>query len=262
MLTLQNYNLIKNSQMTKNILITGANGGIGSAIALVAAEAGYNIGLHYHINNQNIDKIKKQLAQYPIQISTHRADIANEEDVREMFNEFISYHGSMYALINNASTIFHTSRLEDMSIDRLQKVFQVNAIGNILCAKHAIKKMSRKYGYHGGKIINISSSASRSGSPNEYIDYACTKGAIDTLTKGLSKELADEGILVNCIRPGSTYTDIHKLSGDADRVNKIKHKIPLKRGGYPEEIASGVIWLLSDGANYCTGTFIDIAGGK
>ena len=245
----------------KNILITGANGGIGSAIALAAAKAGYNVGLHYNKNHKNIDKLKIQLSEYNINISTHCANIANEEDIKIMFDEFISQHGSIYALINNASTIFQTSRLEDMSADRLQKVFQVNAIGNILCAKHAIKNMSQKYGYGGGKIINISSGASRSGSPNEYIDYACTKGAIDTLTKGLSKELADEGILVNCIRPGSTYTDIHKLSGDAARVDKIKHKIPLKRGGYPEEIASGVIWLLSDGANYCTGTIIDITGG-
>lgn len=246
---------------SKNILITGANGGIGSEIALQAAKAGYNIGLHYHTNNKTVLEIQKQIIDAGGKAILLKADISKESDIIAMFDKFIHELGSLDALINNASTIFPTSRLDDISEQRLEQVFRVNAIGNILCAKHAIKNMSKKYGHNGGKIINISSGASTSGSPNEYIDYACTKGAIDTLTVGLAKELADEGILVNGIRPGSTYTDIHKLSGDAGRVDRIKHKIPLKRGGYPEEIASGVMWLLSDGANYCTGTIIDITGG-
>ncbi|APC91931.1 Oxidoreductase, short chain dehydrogenase/reductase family [Francisella sp. MA067296] len=248
--------------MSKNILITGANGGIGSAIAIAAAKVGYNIGLHYHTNSENIDKIKKQIAKCPIKISTYHTDIANENDIKKMYHDFITNHGCLYALINNASTIFPSSRLEDISFERLEKIFAVNAIGNILCAKHAIKYLSKNHRGNGGKIINISSAASRLGAANEYIDYACTKGAIDTLTKGLAAELADDGILVNCIRPGFIYTDIHKLSGDPNRIDRLKDKIPLKRGGYLKEVASAVVWLLSEDANYCTGTFIDIAGGK
>lgn len=248
--------------ITKNILITGANGGIGSAIALEAAKAGYNVGLHYHSNNENVLKLQQRIIKNNGKSILLKADISKEFDIVAMFDEFVQNFGTLDALINNASTIFPSSRLEDMSAERLEKIFKINAIGNILCAKHAIKHMSKKYGHNGGKIINISSAASRIGSGNEYIDYACTKGAIDTLTRGLAIELADDEILVNCIRPGFIYTDIHKLSGDPNRVDKIKDKIPLKRGGYPEEVASAAIWLLSEGANYCTGTFIDIAGGR
>lgn len=248
--------------MTKNILITGSNGKIGVAIALQAANQGYNIGLHYHKNSNEIDTLVKQISNIGVKAEVFQADISNENDVIEMFKDFYSKFGIIYAVINNASTIFPASRFEDMSHERLSSIFDINVLGTMLCCKSAIKYMSKKHGNNGGKIINISSAASRLGSANEYIDYACTKGAMDTLTTGLSLELADDGILVNSIRPGFIHSDIHRLSGDPDRIEKLKDKIPLKRGGFPTEVASGVIWLLSDGANYCTGTFIDMAGGK
>lgn len=250
--------------MKKSILITGANGKIGSAIALQAARQGYNIGLHFHKNYNDLDAIVKQINNLDIsvRVKTFQADISIENDVINMLKDFNNYFGSIYALINNASTIFSSSKLENMSFDRLNKIFSVNVLGTMLCCKHSIKYMSKKHGKSGGKIINISSAAARLGSANEYIDYASTKGAMDTLTTGLSLELADDGILVNSIRPGFIHSDIHKLSGDPDRIEKLKDKIPLKRGGLPEEVASSVIWLLSNGANYCTGTFIDMAGGK
>lgn len=248
--------------MNKNVLITGANGGIGAATAIIAAKAGYNIGLHYHSNDETVTKVQQEILALGRKAILLKADISNEDDIIAMYKKFHNELGDLNALVNNAGTLFHKSRLEDISAERLTKVFSINAIGNILCAKHAIKYMSTKHGNNGGKIINISSGASRIGSPNEYIDYACTKGAIDTLTKGLSLELADDKILVNCIRPGFIDTDIHALSGDPDRIEKLKDKIPLKRGGKPEEVASAILWLLSEGANYCTGTFIDVAGGR
>lgn len=248
--------------MKKNILITGANGGIGAAAALAASKNGYDVCLHYHNNDNIVKQIHKKIISNGNNSLLIKADVSNESDVISMFQKIDIEFGKLDALVNNAGIIFPSSRLENFNIDRLNKVFSVNAIGYILCCKHAIKLMSTKHGHNGGKIINISSVASRTGSPNEYIDYACTKGAIDTLTKGLALELADEKILVNCIRPGFIHTNIHALSGDPNRVEKLKDKIPLKRGGYPEEVASAIIWLLSEGANYTTGSFIDIAGGR
>ena len=232
--------------MNKNVLITGANGGIGAATAIIAAKAGYNIGLHYHSNDETVTKVQQEILALGRKAILLKADISNEDDIIAMYKKFHNELGDLNALVNNAATLFHKSRLEDISAERLTKVFRINAIGNILCAKYAIKYMSTKHGNNGGKIINISSGASRTGSPNEYIDYACTKGAIDTLTKGLAIEVADEGILVNCVRPGFIDTDIHALSGDANRVERLKHKIPLKRAGKSEEVASAILWLLSD----------------
>ncbi|APC96617.1 SDR family oxidoreductase [Francisella frigiditurris] len=248
--------------MKKNILITGANGGIGAATALAASKNGYDICLHYHNNDNVVKQIHKEIINNGNNSILIKADISKESDIINMFQKINIEFGKLDALINNAGIIFPSSKLENFDAERLNKVFSVNAIGYILCCKHAIKLMSTKHGHNGGKIINISSAASRIGSPNEYIDYACTKGAIDTLTKGLALELADEKILVNCIRPGFIHTNIHALSGDPNRIEKLKDKIPLKRGGLPEEVASAVMWLLSEGANYTTGSFIDIAGGK
>jgi NAD(P)-dependent dehydrogenase (short-subunit alcohol dehydrogenase family) len=248
--------------MKKNILITGANGGIGAAIALMAAKAGYNVGLHHHNNDDTVIKVYKEIVKLGKIAILLKADISNENDIIKMFKEFNKELGPLDALVNNAGTIFPSSKLENITHDRLHQIFSINSIGPILCAKHAIKYMAKKYGANGGKIINISSAASRLGSPNEYIDYACTKGAIDTLTIGLALELADDGILVNCVRPGFIDTNIHTLSGDPNRVERLKDKLPLKRAGKPEEVASAVIWLLSDGANFTTGSFIDVTGGK
>jgi NAD(P)-dependent dehydrogenase (short-subunit alcohol dehydrogenase family) len=179
-----------------------------------------------------------------------------------MFDEIDAKLGVISDLVNNAGVLYHKSRLDELSIDRLHSVFNINVIGYILCSKYAIKRMSTRYGGNGGKIVNVSSAASRLGSPNEYIDYAASKGAIDSLTRGLSLELASEKIRVNAVRPGFIYTNIHSKSGDANRVDKLKELIPLKRGGTAIEVAKAIMWLLSNDSAYCTGSFIDIAGGK
>jgi NAD(P)-dependent dehydrogenase (short-subunit alcohol dehydrogenase family) len=246
----------------KSILITGASGGIGRSLAVMATKNGYHVCLHYNNNYSAVELLHKEIVSQGGSADIYQADISNEKSVATMFKEIKSKHDSLYALINNAGIIYKSSKLEDLNEERIKSVLNINVLGYMLCSKYSIKLMSTKYGHNGGRIINVSSAASRLGSPNEYIDYACSKGAIDTLTRGLSLELADEGILVNCVRPGFIHTDIHKLSGDPNRIEKLKDKIPLKRGGMPDEVSSAIIWLLSEGSSYTTGSFIDIAGGK
>ena len=246
----------------KNILITGASGGIGRSLAMMASKNKYHVCLHYNQNFSGIKLLQKEIRSQGGSSDIYQADISNENSVKNMFESIENNHGSLYALVNNAGIIYKSSKLENLNEDRIKNVFNTNILGYMLCSKYAIKLMSSNHGNNGGRIINVSSAASRLGSPNEYIDYACSKGAIDTLTRGLSLELADEKILVNCVRPGFIHTNIHTLSGDCKRIEKLKDKIPLKRGGIPDEVSSAIIWLLSEGASYTTGSFIDIAGGK
>lgn len=246
----------------KTVVVTGASGGIGASIAIMASQAGYNVCLHYNSQFKKVQTVYNEIVKVGGSASIFQADISNEEDVSGMFKSIEEKFGNIYALINNAGIIYSSSRLEDLTEERVKSILNINVLGYILCCKYAIRLMSTNHGCQGGKIINISSAASRLGSPNEYIDYACSKGAIDTLTRGLSLELAGENILVNCIRPGFIHTDIHKLSWDPNRIERLKDKIPLKRGGKPEEVSSAVMWLLSEGSSYTTGSFIDIAGGK
>ena len=249
--------------MSKTILITGANGGIGMAIASMALENGFsNICLHYNNNRNHIDTFIKEHSNKGKSFLILKADISKDEEIKQMFKSIQNTFESLDALVNNAGTGFSSSKLEYFTAERLEKIFKINAIGYILCCKYAIKLMSIKYGYNGGKIVNISSAASRLGSPNEYIDYACTKGAVDTLTIGLSLELAEDKITVNCVRPGFIETNFHSLTGDKNRVKKLKDKIPLKRAGKATEVASATMWFLSEGANFTTGSFIEVAGGK
>jgi len=182
--------------------------------------------------------------------------------VIRLFNRVDAELGPVTALVNNAGTVGHKSRVDEMSEFRILQTLKVNTLGPILCAKHAVRRMSPRHGGQGGNIVNVSSAAARLGSPNEYVDYAASKGAVDTFTLGLSKELAGEGIRVNGVRPGYIYTEFHALSGDADRVSKLESAIPMGRGGRAEEVAEAIIWLLSDKASYATGTFIDLAGGR
>ena len=245
------------------LLVTGASGGIGAATSILAAKNNYNaIAVHYLNNKIQAEEVAHQIALNNIKVMTVQADISNENDVEYMYKKIDSSLGKLTSLVNNAGIVCKKSRLDSMSFERLQNIFNINIIGYILCSKYAIKRMSTLYGANGGQIVNVSSAASRLGSPNEYIDYAASKGAIDSLTTGMSLELSSEGIRVNAVRPGFINTSIHSKSGDANRVEKLISKIPLGRGGEAIEVANAILWLLSNESSYCTGSFIDLAGGK
>ena len=185
-----------------------------------------------------------------------------ESEVVRLFNVVDKELGKITTLVNNAGILMSQMRLDKMGSERLNKIFSNNVISYFLCSREAVKRMSTKYGGNGGTIVNVSSAASRIGSPNEYIDYAASKGAIDTLTKGLSLEVANEGIRVNCVRPGFIDTEMHTDGGDQNRIENVKNIIPMKRGGKPEEVAKAIYWLCSDDSSYATGAFLDLAGGK
>lgn len=248
--------------MDKVILITGASRGIGAATALLAARQGYRICINYHADDIAAQQVLEQVRALGADAIAVRADASVEDEVVQLFQRIDHELGPLSALVNNAGTIAQQSRVEDMSEFRLLKMMKTNVVGPMLCAKHALRRMSRRHGGQGGSIVNVSSVAARLGSPAEYVDYAASKGALDTFTLGLSKEVAGEDVRVNAVRPGYIYTGFHALSGDPDRVGKLEPGIPMGRGGQPEEVAEAIMWLLSDQASYATGTFIDLGGGR
>ncbi|QNF32213.1 SDR family oxidoreductase [Adhaeribacter swui] len=248
--------------MDKTILITGSSRGIGAATALLAAKQGYNVCVNYLQNKTAAEQIVDSINQRGGQAIAYKADVSSVADVTALFNKIDKDFGRLTALVNNAGILEAQSRVDNMDVERLTRVINSNIISYFLCSKEAIKRMSTLYGGKGGAIVNVSSIAARTGSPNEYVDYAASKGAIDTLTFGLSKEVAAEGIRVNAVRPGFIYTDIHASGGEPDRVNRIKSSLPMKRGGHPEEVAKAILWLLSDEASFSTGTIIDVTGGR
>ncbi len=247
--------------MKKVIVITGSSRGIGAATALKAASQGYAVCVNYLNHAMDANKVVAKIQDLGGEAIAISADISQEEQVINLFKQVDEQLGPITALVNNVGILEEKMRVDQMDKDRLARIFSTNIIGYFLCAKEAIKRMSTQYGGNGGVIVNVSSAASRLGSAGEYVDYAASKGAIDTLNIGLSKEVANEGIRVNCVRPGLIYTDIHACGGEPNRVDRIKSLLPLKRGGQPEEIANAIMWLLSDEASYITGTFIDAAGG-
>ncbi len=193
--------------------------------------------------------------------SAVQADIASEDEVVQLFRA-VDEFGTLTALVNNAGTLETQSRLDEMDAARLGRVFATNVIGSFICAREAVRRMSYRRGGRGGSIVNVSSAAARTGSPGEYIDYAATKGAIDTMTLGLAKEVAEEGVRVNAVRPGFIYTDIHAKGGEPGRMERVRKLVPMQRGGTPEEVAQAIVWLLSQEASYVTGAVIDVAGGR
>jgi len=246
----------------KTVLVTGASRGIGAATALLAAQRGYAVCINYKSNEHAAQSIVSQIKSTGGNAFAVAADIAVESEVIRLFNTCDAELGVLTALVNNAGLLESQMQVAAMNAARLHRVFATNVIGAFLCAREAIKRMSTKHGGNGGAIVNVSSGASRLGSPNEYVDYAASKGAIDTFTIGLSKEVAAEGIRVNAVRPGFIYTDMHASGGEPDRVNRVREFVPMKRGGSPHEVAQAIMWLLSQEASYVTGTFIDVAGGK
>ena len=248
--------------MKKIMLITGGSRGIGAATAILAAKKGFAVCINYLNNSSAAGAVADAINKDGGTAITCQADISVESDVISLFKELDSKLGKLHTLVNNAGILETQSRLDAMDAARLSRVITANVTGSFLCAREAVRRMSTKYGGLGGSIINVSSVAARTGSPNEYIDYAASKGAIDAMTIGLSKEVATENIRVNAVRPGFIYTDIHARGGEPGRVDRLKDAIPMKRGGQPEEVATAILWLASDEASYITGTFIDIAGGR
>ena len=248
--------------MDKVILITGGSRGIGAATAILAAQQGYRICINYLTDAAAAHEVLARVHALGAKAIAVQADVSNEEEIISLFTRVDEELGPITALVNNAGTVGLKSRVDEMSESRILHTLRTNVLGPILCSRHAVLRMSPRYGGQGGNIVNVSSGAARLGSPNEYVDYAASKGALDTFTLGLSKELAGEGIRVNAVRPGLIFTEFHALSGDPGRVSKLESSIPMGRGGRPEEVAEAIIWLLSDKASYATGTFIDLCGGR
>ncbi|MCF5771286.1 SDR family oxidoreductase [Pseudomonas syringae] len=248
--------------MEKVLIITGGSRGIGAATARLAAKHGYRICINYMSDRASAEKTAAQVRAQGAHAITMQADVSNEDEIIRLFARVDSELGRVTHLVNNAGTLAQASRVEDMSEFRMLKMMMNNVVGPMLCSKHALLRMLPRHGGHGGSIVNVSSLAARLGSAGEYVDYAASKGALDTFTIGLSREVAGEGIRVNAVRPGFIFTDFHALSGDPLRVSKLEGALPMGRGGTPEEVAEAIIWLLSDQASYATGTFIDVAGGR
>ncbi|RAK02089.1 NAD(P)-dependent dehydrogenase (short-subunit alcohol dehydrogenase family) [Larkinella arboricola] len=248
--------------MQKTILITGSSRGIGASTARLAALQGYQVMVNYITNQQAALKIVDDINQNGGKASCQQADVSSESDVVALFQTIDRQLGPLTALVNNAGILEHQMRVEQMDVERWQRVLASNVLSCFLCSREAIHRMSQKRGGAGGSIVNVSSIAARTGSPGEYVDYAASKGAVDAFTLGLAKEVADEGIRVNAVRPGFIYTDIHASGGEPNRVDRLKDSLPMKRGGTPDEVAHAILWLLSDEASYCTGTFLDLTGGR
>ena len=248
--------------MRKVAIITGSSKGIGAATAIRLASDGYDVCVNYLSNENAADEVALIAKSYGVNAISVKADISSETDVKQLFEKVGRELGNPYALVNNAGILFRQSRVAEMSAERIDQVLKTNVTGYFLCCKEAIIRMSTKNGGHGGVIVNVSSAASRIGSGGEYVDYAASKGAIDTLTLGLASEVAEEGIRVNGVRPGFIYTDIHKSGGEPNRVDRLKELLPLKRGGQPEEVAAAISWLVSSESSYTTGSFIEVSGGR
>jgi NAD(P)-dependent dehydrogenase (short-subunit alcohol dehydrogenase family) len=248
--------------MSKVMLITGASRGIGAATARLAARQGYALCLNYHQREDAANQVLEQIRAAGVSAITVKADVADEDQVLAMFDVIDREFGRLDVLVNNAGMLEQQMRLEKMDAARWTRVLGANVIGSFLCAREAIKRMSTKQGGRGGSIINLSSIAARLGAPGEYIDYAAAKGAIDSMTLGLAKEVAEEGIRVNGVRPGVIHTDIHASGGEPDRIERVKASVPMGRGGQAEEIAEAILWLASEQASYTTGALLDVSGGR
>ncbi|MEQ6278965.1 SDR family oxidoreductase [Kluyvera sp. 142053] len=243
-------------------LVTGASRGIGRATALQLAQEGYTVAVNYHQNEQAADEVVSAIKMAGGKAFVVQADIGDEQQVEAMFAWLDKQQEPLTALVNNAGILFTQSRVEALSAERINRVLKTNVTGYFLCCREAVKRMAVSHGGSGGAIVNVSSAASRLGAPFEYVDYAASKGAVDTLTTGLALEVAAQGIRVNCVRPGLIYTEMHASGGEPGRVDRVKSMLPMQRGGQPEEVAQAIVWLLSEKASYVTGSFIELAGGK
>ena len=248
--------------MNKVLLVTGGGRGIGAATALLAAEQGWAVAVNYTANSLAADEVVRQIRAAGGQAISVKADVADETQVLRMFEHIDAKLGRLSGLVNNAGVVDVAARVDEMSVARWKRMFDVNVIGSLICAREAVRRMSTRHGGEGGSIVNVSSAAARLGSPSQYVDYAAAKGAIDAFTIGLSKEVAAEGIRVNAVRPGLIDTEIHASGGLPNRVKDLQHLVPAQRGGTAEEVAQAIVWLLSDAASYTTMSFLDVSGGR
>jgi NAD(P)-dependent dehydrogenase (short-subunit alcohol dehydrogenase family) len=244
------------------LIVTGGSRGIGAATARMAASRGYRVAVNYLENRAAAERVVAAIEDGGGRAVALQGDVGVEADVLRLFDASQAALGPLTALVNNAGILETQMRVDAMDAARLHRVFATNVVGSFLCAREAVKRMSTARGGRGGAIVNVSSGASRLGSPGEYVDYAASKGAIDTMTIGLAREVAEEGIRVNAVRAGFIYTEIHARGGEPNRVERVKAFVPMKRGGTPDEVAHAILWLLSDEASYTTGAFIDVTGGK
>ena len=247
--------------MGKVVLVTGASRGIGAATARLFARNGYDVCVNYRANAAAATQLQRELLALGVRCITVQADVAIGSEVRRLFDTVDAELGTLSVLVNNAAMMQAQARLVDIPEERFDAMLRNNAMSCFLCCKEAVLRMSTQRGGAGGSIVNVSSMAAKSGSPNEYVDYAASKGAMDTLTRGLALEVAEEGIRVNGVRPGLIYTDMHAAGGEPGRVDRLKSRIPLRRGGQPEEVAEAILWLAVDKSSFMTGGFIDLAGG-
>jgi NAD(P)-dependent dehydrogenase (short-subunit alcohol dehydrogenase family) len=243
-------------------LITGGSRGIGAATALLAAQKGYAVAVNYTANSLAADEVVRQIRAGGGTAITVQGDVGIEADILALFDKVDAKLGPLTALVNNAGVVDVASRVDAMSAARLKRMFDINVLGSMICAREAVKRMSTKHGGAGGAIVNLSSVAAKLGGPGQYVDYAASKGAIDTFTIGLSKEVALEGIRVNAVRPGIIETDIHASGGEPDRARQMAPMVPMQRAGTAQEVAQAIVWLMTDESSYCTGTVIDVSGGR
>ena len=244
------------------LIVTGAGKGIGRATALRAAQRGYAVCINYLSDQASATAVVNRIQREGGVALAVQADIAIEADVARLFTTVDHRLGTPAALVNNAATLEIQMRLDQMDAARFRRVFATNVFGTMLCCREAVKRMSTRFHGRGGAIVNVSSGAARSGAPNEYIDYAASKGAVESFTIGLAKEVAEEGIRVNGVRPGFIHTDMHAKGGEPGRMDRVAKLVPMQRGGTPEEVAAAILWLLSAEASFCTGAFIDVSGGR
>lgn len=243
-------------------LVTGASRGIGRATAILLAQQGWHVAVNFARRADAADEVVQEIEQQGGSAFAIQADISNEDEVVAMFASIDRQPGRLTALVNNAGILFQQATLEQLSAARINQMFATNVTGSFICCREAVKRMAYHHGGSGGAIVNISSAAARLGAPGEYVDYAASKAAMDTLTKGLSLEVAAQGIRVNGVRPGFIYTEMHADGGEPQRVDRVAAAIPMLRGGQPSEIAHVIAWLLSDSASYITGSIVDAAGGR
>ena len=248
--------------MDKVLLVTGGSRGIGAATCLLAARQGWAVAVNYTAHSLAADEVVRTIRASGGRAMAVQADVADEAQVLRMFEQVDAKLGRLSGLVNNAGVVDVSARVEDMSVARWRRMFDINVIGSLICAREAVRRMSTRHGGAGGSIVNLSSAAARLGAPGQYVDYAAAKGAIDAFTIGLAKEVGADGIRVNAVRPGLIDTDIHASGGLPHRVKDLQHQVPMQRGGSAQEVAEAIVWLLGEGASYTTMSLIEVSGGR